>query len=80
MTCQFPGAATKQAQRALQKPRQTKSKAAEVYAARLAKRMARREPVFCCRFCMGMSWCREAEGCPLGPVGCGLPYAPERIR
>lgn len=33
-----------------------------------------------CRFCAGMSWCREREGCPLGPVGCGLPYAPERIR
>ena len=41
---------------------------------------AERVPQYKCRFCCGMSWCREREGCPLGPVGCGLPFADELIR
>jgi hypothetical protein len=32
----------------------------------------------CCRFCCGIPHRRDPLGCPLGPVGCGLPFADER--
>lgn len=33
-----------------------------------------------CRFCAGIGERRPPEGCPLGPVGCGLPFVPEVFR
>ncbi len=82
MTCQYPlGAVKKRAQRLTKyRPPQPKSDARALAIARQERREAKREPVFRCRFCQGMSWCRESAGCPLGPVGCGLPFAPERYR